>query len=663
MRLQSRCACVLAAAGAAAPLVFAGSVQAQITTNVVCVRNALAGPAPAAGTANGPVPGLPAAQQNMANSAGVIISWASPQFGTQGLASNPVIDGFGNIAFYGQIASTSVLDPDTLAQTQIINTSNQNTVFWSSAAGGWSPSAVQIALRDGSAASPATSAAVGSTVALQGGPTPSNPNNWVLNSATGGNGIGANRISMAPNGRMYVGGTLNGAGATSTTNSAAFTGVPAVAGAPAGPAIAQAMVQGQAAPGTTLANFNTAAGGLNNFNQVNPSGQMMFQSTLVSGGAGTDVVTTGTGQNDSALFVMSPSGGSLVARRNAQPSFLSGAAFGAFSSNPGGNQINAAGDMIFTNTLSTTQGSVPATSSNNAVLCASVGGSLNLIGRSGTPVPVPVNGNTENFITSGQAFTLSGTNNSSGEPWNNNSRLAYTAKFAPSANITASVNDSALMTWQGGTTSLLYQAGVSSVPGVAGASTFSSVGGSNVAQNNLNHLAFAGTMNVGGPITSSNNQGLWFLADPANPATAIPIVQSGMVAPGSGGALFGSGFNGVVMNNNDTIIFQNTLSNTIAGLFAWNPSWGLVDLLLKGDTNVLGPNYPVSAFGYSLAGNGSGGVDSLNDLDQLALGVSSAATSGAIANNFAVVVMHVPTPGAGVLGMIGLVAMARRRRR
>lgn len=664
MRLQSRCALMAAAAGTALPLLLAGSVFGQITTNVITVRNNLAGPAPAAGTANGPVPGLPAAQQNLANAAGVVISWNNPQFGSSGLSSNPVIDAFGNVAFFGQIASTSVTDPDTLSLTQIINTSNQNCVFWSSAAGNWAPSAVQIALRDGSSASPATSTATGSTVALQGGPTPSNPNNWVLNSTSGGNGLAAGRLNMAPNGVMFVGGAMNGSGATSTTNSAAFTGVPVVAGGPAGPAISQMMVQSQAAPGTVLANLNTAPGGISGFNQVNPSGQMAFQSTLVSAGAGSDVITAaGSTQNNSALFVMGPGGGTLVARQNDQPSFLGGAAFGALNTNPGNTHINASGNLAFTATLATTQGTTPATAANNSALLAYTGGSLNLIGRSGTTVPVPVNGNTESFLTTNQAFTLSGTNNSSGESWNNNSRLAYTGKFAPSANITANVNDQALMTWQGGTTSIVYQTGVSTVPGVAGATTFSSVGGSNVSQNNQNHLAFAGTMTIGGGITSANNQGLWFLSNPASPASASLVAQSGTVAPGSGGALFGGGFNGLIMNGNDTIIFQNTLTNGLAGLFAWNPAYGLVNLLYVGDRNVLGNNYPVSSFGYLLTGNGSGGVSSFNDSDQLALGIGSTAAVGGLGNNFAIVVMHVPAPGAASLGLIGLAAMARRRRR
>ena len=663
MRLQSRCALVAAAAGTALPLLLAGSVFGQITTNVITVRNNLAGPVPASGTANGPVPGLPAAQQNLANSAGVVISWNNPAFGSSGLSSAPVIDGFGNVAFYGQIASTAVTDPDTLALTQIINTSNQNCIFWSSAAGNWAPASVQIAVRDGSASSPATSTATGSTVALRGGPTPSNPNSWVLNSTTGGNGIGAGRLNMAPNGRMYVGASMNGSGATSTTNSAAFTGVPVVSGAPAGPAISQMMVQGQSAPGTTLANLNTAAGGLNGFNQVNPSGQMAFQSTLVSAGAGTDVVTTGSTQNNSALFVMGPGGGALVARQNDQPAFLGGAAFGALSTNPGNDHINASGHLAFTTTLSTTQGTTPATATNNSALLAYTGGSLNLIGRSGSAVPVSVNGNTENYLTTNQAFTLSGTNNSSGESWNNNSRLAYTGKFAPSASITANVNDQALMAWQGGSTSLLYQTGVSSVPGVSGASTFSAVGGSNVSQNNLNHLAFAGTMNIGGSITSANNQGLWFLSNPSSPAGAALVARSGTVAPGSGGALFTSNFNGLIMNGNDTIIFQDTLSNGIAGIFAWNPAYGVVNLLFVGDRNILGNNYPVSSISYLLTGNGSGGVASFNDNDQLALGIGSSTAAGGIAANFAIVVMHVPAPGAAALGFIGLAAMAHRRRR
>jgi hypothetical protein len=535
----------------------------------------------------------------------------------------------------------------------LVNTSNQVAVFQSSGASGWSDA--QIIARDGSAASPMTSTT--STAALRGGPTINNPNGWVHNSATGGNGLSVSAVNTNPNGTMLLGSQLFGSGAASTNNAAIFTGTTGT--------LAQAYIARAAAPGTTGALFSTT-GLPNSFGQVNASGQSFFNSNLVAdpGAGSTDVVTSGTTQNDSGMFVIAPSGSSLVARRNDSPAFLGGAAFGAFGAGVGGMFINSAGNGVFTHTLSTTQGSTPAASTNNAVIVSRIGGTLGLVARSGTQVPVAINGNTENYATSG-AFSYHGNDNICGNNFNNNSRLVFNAKFAPSGNITASANDTAMMTWQGGTTSVLYQAGVTPVPnGPSGATTFTGIGG-NSALNNQDHVAFTGVMAATGSVTSTTNNGLWLLSNLATPGTATMIAQGGMAAPGVAGFNFGNGFSALIMNNNDTMVFQNTLSNgatTMGSVWAYNPAWGLINVLNVGETafiNGAGANYTVSSINYGLNSNGSGGTSSLNDNDQLVLVLGSTVPY----TNTTIVVVQLPAPGAAGLGLIGMVAVGRRRRR
>lgn len=651
MRLQSRCALVVAAAGMALPLFSAAVAEAGAPIWFVVSRNSLTA-APGAGSYNGTVPGIPAAQQSLADSFGVKFSWKFQSVGAQGHPSTAVIDAAGNVSFAGTLMPLSYTDNDFNTQF-LVNTSNQVAVFQSSGASGWS--STSIVARDGSASSPTISTT--STAALQGGPTPSNPNNWILNSASGGNGLNVASVNVNPNGTMLFASSLFGSGATSTNNAAFFTGA-------AGSA-SQAYIARSSAPGTTGALFsNTSLP--NNFNQVNASGKVAFNSTLVADpNAGTtDVSTTGTTQNDSGLWILSPSGGTLVARRNDSPGYLNGAAYGAFSAGAQGNTMNTSGNMVFTNTLSTTQGSVPATSSNNASITAYVGGSLSLVARSGTTVPTAINGNTESYATSG-AFSYHGNDNVCGNNWNNNNRLVHNAKFAPSANITAGTNDTALMTWQGGTSSVLYQTGVTPVPnGPSGATTFTSIGG-NSALNNQDHVGFTGVMAATGSVTGTTNNGLWLLPNIANPASATLVAQGGMAAPGVPGFSFGNGFSALIMNNNDTMVFSNTLSNgstTMASIWAYNPAWGLLNVINAGDNVLLrGPNQNqlVSSFGYSLISNGSGGTSSLNDSDQLVLALQSTSPY----TNTTIVVVQLPAPGAASLGLVGLAAFARRRRR
>lgn len=593
------------------------------------------------GVANA-VPGVTAAEAAAAATAGTYIQWFNGAVGqSPALTTAASIDQFGNVAYYGKMAVLTGAPP-TLSP--IISASNQLAIFY---APHYNYNADWMVARDGTPSSGVPS----------GGPTPSNPNNWVLNnlSATPGNGLAAG-VGMSSNGRMLITGQLRDpvtlANSTNTNNTAFFTGF--------ANSLAETARRSDAAPGTTLANYNTSLNFSPINSQVNPNGQVFFSSALTSAGAGTDVVTSGLTQNDSAAFIEGPSGSSLVARRGDSPAFLSGAAFGALTTNPGSQTINANGDVLFGHTLSTTQGTTPATTSNDTVIVAKVGSSLQLVAREGGAVTV--NGNPETYLA-GQS--LSNGLSSLGQTWNNNGRAIYGAKFTPSANITAGSNDLGIMSWQGGVSNVVVQSGLTVVPHSFGSGTLSDLGSLSNSQtriNNNDNFVFSGVLATGGTITTANDAGLWYASATNSNPTQL-IVQEGMSAPGFGAATFGSGFFGVVTNNADMVVFQNTLSNGVASLWGWGASFGLINLTFNGDTSILGANYPVSNFNYLSTGNGNGGVYSFNDNGDLVLTIGSAGIGGAFGSNGAIVVINVPAPAVGSLALLGLGAFASRRRR
>lgn len=592
------------------------------------------------GVANA-VPGLPAGQVADAAAAGTYVQWFN---GAQGqspsLTNGGAIDAFGNVVYYGKMAVLTGAPP-TLSP--IINAGNQLAIFYAPVA---DYTAEVIVARDGS-----------TTGSPQGGPTPSNPNNWVLNniSATAGNGLNAG-VGMSSNGRMLVTGqlrdTVNLANSTANNNTAFFTGF--------SNSLSETARRSNAAPGTTEAAFNTALNLAAGNNQVNPSGQVFFSSALISTGGGTDVVTSGTGQNDSGSWIMGPNGGSLVARRGDSPSFLNGAAFGAMTVNPSQNAINASGNVLFGHTLSTTQGVTPASAANDTGIFAKVGGTLHQVAREGGSVTVA--GNAETYF-SGQSMTAG--LSSLGQTWNNNGRAIYGAKFTPSANITAGTNDLAIMTWQGGNSAVLVQSGTTVVPHSTGTATLAdlgSLGNSQTRINNRDNFVFTATLNTGGDINANNNTGLWFADANGVDATQL-IVQEGMAAPGFSGVTFGNGFFGVASNNSDMVIFQNTLSSGQSSLWAWDKYSGLTNVTFAGDTSLMGANYPVGSANVNLTGNGDGGIYGFNDFGDLLINVTSAGAGGAFGSNAALIVVHIPSPAAGSLAILGMGVLAARRRR
>jgi hypothetical protein len=330
--------------------------------------------------------------------------------------------------------------------------------------------------------------------------------------------------------------------------------------------------------------------------------------------------------------------------------------------------------VLFPETLATTTvpaGFTGANSNQSGVLYYKPSsGSMQLVAQAGTPVP-GLSG--VNYLNSNAVGISPQMFNNSGTVLFNTKFNTSTASAFPSAGITANVNDQAIMKWtSGGGGSVLFQTGVTSVPGVGGATTFRDLGGISNNQTKLNnqgHFTFAGTMTDGGAITTSNDVGL-FLGDSSGAGLGTLIARGGDLAPGMGGLLFGNSFLGVVMNNADQIIFQNT-PNDGAGhngpttIFAWGPTFGLVNLFSAGNTSLLGANYPLGSnpASYNSTSNGDGGVMCLNDNGLFTFYANSSGAGGAFGVNNVLMVMQIPAPGAGAMALLGLAAIGRRRRR
>jgi hypothetical protein len=198
-------------------------------------------------------------------------------------------------------------------------------------------------------------------------------------------------------------------------------------------------------------------------------------------------------------------------------------------------------------------------------------------------------------------------------------------------------------------------------------------------------------------ITSSGiagNAGAIFAGTPGiTSSTGLKaILRDGDAAPGFGGAYinFSAGSTpSPALNNNGDIVFASGLTSFAAGtvlgvvgqnistypvdayqfanvLWAYNASsYGLVPLLytnqqIQVETGVF--KY-VSQFGTGTAGNGDGGTMNLNDNGQLVVWVRLADTFNGTATSTSYIVLQVPAAGTGSLALLGLGAMARRRRR
>ncbi len=473
--------------------------------------------------------------------------------------SNPKVDNAGGVLFAGLL--------DTLANPGgTVTTANRRCLFYGV------PGNVQLLARDG-----------------QNGTGPNtftnlnlpNPNNWAHNSsATGGTGLTDNP-TIAPNGTIFVSSSLWGAGATTTTNTAFWTGNYDLA---TNTRNLQIVTQrgnvpaGGAAPGTgafwnTNMNLSTSQFGVNN------AGQVVFQSILTGG----DVV--GTTNND-GLWIGRPGAITLLFRKG-QPApanvgdntllMDAAPAFGTFA--------NGRGDAGWVSKYRVNTGTAnPATLNvNQNAIFGVINGTFTELLRQNTQIAglpdgvLSATGNGAPFSFVAGGFTNPGT-------------IFAHCKLA-GAGVSAGFDDASIIKRDPATGQWSLAWRQNDPTGIADAN-FGIVNTSNTRANNRGSLLLPCSL-TGAATTSLDNQALFISLNGAPPQliyrAGTPLNLPGLPADAqittNSSLISQSGFG---LNNLNQVVFQNSITSAeftspLAAVFAWTPKDGLM-LIARADS-------------------------------------------------------------------------------
>ncbi len=511
--------------------------------------------------------------------------------------SNPKIDNAGNVV-------VDVVLDTTGGGTA--TTSNRRATYY----GG--PGTMQLLARDGG---------------IAGFPVLPNPNNWTHNTTTNGAGL-AQGSTIAPNGRMMISSNLNGPGATTTNNTAFWTGA---AGSLA--VVAQRGVVPATAPGTSGAIWNSNLNLSPSQFDVNNAGQVVFNSQLTGG----DTVTSGAGQNNSGVWIGSPGNVQMVMRQGQSnvtglndifsglpdPTLQLGAA------STFGLKLNGLGQVVLPNKLRVGSGVTPVTTNDDDVLLTTIGGSLRCIARQGDQAPGLPTGYTFRTGASSPFSPLSFS------PINNAGSIYVLVTLGGLA--VPSVDDLALYRYNGGTWTIVWRSDdLAPVTGsVLAGSKFASLNLGNTRVNNAETLALAGFLRQDAtletPVTAANDDVL-YIFPVGQPAQLVVRAGDLMNLPGFppdavwdyNGANAGGGF-----NNLGQYAFTSRFTGTGITLgvndnavFIWDPVQG-IQMVAKtgeqyGDPLTMAPATQLSIDG---RGNGEGGSAGFSDTGWLAVRV------------------------------------------
>lgn len=172
-----------------------------------------------------------------------------------------------------------------------------------------------------------------------------------------------------------------------------------------------------------------------------------------------------------------------------------------------------------------------------------------------------------------------------------------------------------------------------------------------------------------------------FIAGPANNLQVI--ARTGDPAPGFPNLYLSvTTSNGsLIQNNAGEVMFTSALTPYAAGasigvvgqtpaasvlttpfntvLWGWSSGFGLVPLLYGGQMIEVDPGVfkKISTISTNNADNGDGGSSELNDSGIFAVQVTFTDTS------YSIIKLQIPAPGTGAMALLGLGALARRRRK
>ena len=444
-----------------------------------------------------------------------------------------------------------------------------------------------------------TSAADLSMVARWSGPAPGLPGLALINSA-GTQGIGANALLSPSGGYKVWSSFLSGAGVNTNNDTALFRSSP-------GGSVLVAR-EGDVAPGTVGALFSGNLKSEYQFTQVNRTGRVLFQSSLIGGDA--------TGGNNGAIFTGTPGALSILRRLGdaVLPGPVRAAGMGTIQ------QMDSNGRVLYDVTLS---GAGVTAANDSSLWFYTPGAGSTLLVREGDPAPG----------TSGATF---GNLQDNWYPGCSPTSLTRSGKYEMAVDlkggdVTYGVNDRALYVGTvGGGLTMIARAG-DPAPGTdaffQGFSPFYSL------INDAGDVAFQATLN-GGTSDPTNNSGIWTWKS----GTLSLVVRSGAPVPGFPPVLdvpapittYGT-FIGWAMSFNDLgqiLVQGNLMGGEIRGgvdhreLLVFDPVKGLIVVARSGEEieGAPGSLRTLSVFGHIQFSNTDGISHALGNTGRVALG-------------------------------------------
>lgn len=331
--------------------------------------------------------------------------------------------------------------------------------------------------------------------------------------------------------------------------------------------------RGSPVPGTAGALYETAFGSISyQTTQLNGSGVALFQTTLLGG----DVVST---TNNFAWMYGNPSNLTVMLRKGDLVNVPGGTC--AVSAIGFGGYMNALGQVLHDETLSTTVGTAPATAATDKVLMVYTPGVGNqILVREGDAAPGTVGAVFGAPNISSCAFTITG-------------NTAFTASLI-GGDVSGTTNDAGI--WYGGISTALqmYLRKGDALPGATQGETISVVYTSSLQCNKNGQIATI--FNLAGPSVTTANDTLIMVGLPGAFRTAA---REGDAVPGLAGYTITSivqGTSSPLLNDRGQIVFGCTITDATAtnsgnAYMGWDPDAGLQLISWFNDT-ITGPAGP-----------------------------------------------------------------------